>query len=62
VLPARGEAGDAAYKWINFVMQPDIVPIMSANTGRSGGEGAGWRSCREHGGGKGLLLPEDLPA
>lgn len=32
-LPAKGEADDAAYKWINFVMQPDIVPIMSANTG-----------------------------
>lgn len=33
VLPAKGKADDAAYKWINFVMQPDIVPLMSASTG-----------------------------
>lgn len=32
-IPAKGEADDAAYKWINFVMQPDIVPLMSASTG-----------------------------
>lgn len=32
-LPAKGEADDAAYKWINFVMRPDIVPLMSASTG-----------------------------
>lgn len=32
-LPAQGEADDAAYKWINFVMRPDIVPLMSASTG-----------------------------
>lgn len=32
-LPAKGEADDAAYKWINFVLQPDIVPLMSASTG-----------------------------
>ena len=29
-LPAKGEADDAAYKWINFVHAPDIVPLMSA--------------------------------
>ena len=33
VIPARGEADDAAYKWINFVMRPEIVTIMSASTG-----------------------------
>jgi spermidine/putrescine transport system substrate-binding protein len=33
VLPAKGEADDAAYKWINFTMRPDIVPLMSASTG-----------------------------
>jgi len=32
-LPRKGEADDAAYKWINFVMQPDIVPLMSAKSG-----------------------------
>jgi spermidine/putrescine transport system substrate-binding protein len=32
-LPAKGEADDAAYKWINFVMREDIVPLMSASTG-----------------------------
>lgn len=32
-IPARGEADDAAYKWINFVMRPEIVTIMSASTG-----------------------------
>ena len=32
-IPAKGEADEAAYKWINFVMQPDIVPLMSASTG-----------------------------
>jgi len=32
-LPRRGEADDAAYKWINFVLQPDIVPMMSAQSG-----------------------------
>ena len=46
-IPAKGEADDAAYKWINFVMQPDIVPIMSANTGSiAGGEGRHWTCCR----------------
>jgi spermidine/putrescine transport system substrate-binding protein len=32
-LPKRGRADDLAYKWINFVMQPEIVTLMSANTG-----------------------------
>ena len=32
-LPRKGEADDAAYKWINFVMQPEIVELMSASTG-----------------------------
>ena len=32
-LPAKGEADDAAYKWINFVLREDIVPMMSASTG-----------------------------
>lgn len=33
VIPARGEADEAAYKWINFVLRPDIVPMMSESTG-----------------------------
>ena len=32
-LPKKGEADDAAYKWINFVMRPEIIPLMSASTG-----------------------------
>jgi len=32
-LPRRGRADEAAYKWINFVMQPEIVTLMSASTG-----------------------------
>ena len=32
-IPAKGEADDAAYKWINFVMQPEISKLMSASTG-----------------------------
>lgn len=32
-IPAKGKADDAAYKWINFVMQPEIVKLMSASTG-----------------------------
>lgn len=32
-LPRKGEADDAAYKWINFVLQPEIVKLMSASTG-----------------------------
>ncbi|MEM9231802.1 MAG: extracellular solute-binding protein [Pseudomonadota bacterium] len=33
VLPRKGKADDAAYKWINFVLQPENVKIMSASTG-----------------------------
>lgn len=32
-LPRKGKADDAAYKWINFVLQPENVSIMSASTG-----------------------------
>ncbi|MBN3561069.1 extracellular solute-binding protein [Aliamphritea spongicola] len=32
-LPRKGKADDAAYKWINFVMSPEIIPLMSASTG-----------------------------
>jgi spermidine/putrescine transport system substrate-binding protein len=32
-IPRKGEADDAAYKWINFVLQPEIVKLMSASTG-----------------------------
>ena len=32
-LPKKGEADDAAYKWINFVLRPDIIPLISASTG-----------------------------
>ncbi len=32
-LPRKGKADDAAYKWINFVMQPENVTIMSGSTG-----------------------------
>lgn len=32
-LPRKGEADDAAYKWINFVLEPENVAIMSASTG-----------------------------
>ncbi|MAS06561.1 MAG: spermidine/putrescine ABC transporter substrate-binding protein [Ahrensia sp.] len=33
VIPRKGEADDAAYKWINFVTQPEISQMMSASTG-----------------------------
>ncbi len=33
VIPRKGKADDAAYKWINFVMRPDIVKLMSDSTG-----------------------------
>ena len=48
-IPAKGEADDAAYKWINFVMRPDIVPLMSASTGSISAVKGGLE-----------LLPEDL--
>lgn len=33
VLPARGENDEAAYKWINFVMQPEIAAKITAAAG-----------------------------
>ena len=33
VIPRKGEAYDAAYKWINFVLQPEISTMMSESTG-----------------------------
>lgn len=33
VLPAKGQADDAAYKWINFVLEPENITIMSGSTG-----------------------------
>ncbi|MCB1472793.1 MAG: extracellular solute-binding protein [Rhodobiaceae bacterium] len=33
VIPRKGEADDAAYKWINFVLQPEISKLMSESTG-----------------------------
>ncbi|MBY6049243.1 extracellular solute-binding protein [Vannielia litorea] len=32
-IPRGGEADDAAYKWINFVLRPEITKMMSASTG-----------------------------
>ena len=32
-LPRKGKADDAAYKWINFVLRPENVTIMSASSG-----------------------------
>ncbi len=32
-IPAKGQADDAAYKWINFVLEPENVALMSASTG-----------------------------
>ncbi|WP_425100217.1 extracellular solute-binding protein [Tropicibacter sp. S64] len=33
VLPAKGQADDAAYDWINFVMQPEIAAKITAAAG-----------------------------
>ncbi len=33
VLPSRGRADEAAYAWINFVMQPDIAAMITASAG-----------------------------
>ncbi|WP_226926057.1 MULTISPECIES: extracellular solute-binding protein [unclassified Meridianimarinicoccus] len=33
VLPAKGKADDAAYAWINFVMQPEIAAKITAAAG-----------------------------
>ena len=32
-IPAKGEADDAAYAWINFNMRPDIAARVAANAG-----------------------------
>ena len=32
-LPRKAKADDAAYKWINFVLRPENVELMSASTG-----------------------------
>jgi len=32
-IPRKGKADDAAYKWINFVMQPEIVTLISGSSG-----------------------------
>jgi spermidine/putrescine transport system substrate-binding protein len=32
-IPRGGQADDAAYKWINFVMRPENAKIMSGSTG-----------------------------
>ncbi len=32
-LPRKGKADEAAYKWINFVSQPEIVTLLSASSG-----------------------------
>src|SRR3546814_16820743 len=50
-LPRKGEADEAAYKWINFVLQPEIVKLMSASTGGT----AAVKGGRD-------LLPEDKKA
>jgi len=33
VLPAKGRADDAAYDWINFVMQPEVSAMITASAG-----------------------------
>lgn len=33
VIPRKGRADEAAYHWINFVMRPEIVTMMSDSTG-----------------------------
>lgn len=50
-LPAKGKADDAAYKWINFVLEPENVTIMSGNTGAMAAVKGGME-----------LLPEDKKA
>ena len=32
-LPRKGKADDAAYKWINFVMQPEVAGMITAAAG-----------------------------
>jgi spermidine/putrescine transport system substrate-binding protein len=50
-IPRKGEADEAAYKWINFVLQPEIVKLMSASTGAI----ASIKDAKD-------LLPEDKKA
>ena len=50
-LPKKGKADDAAYKWINFVLEPENVTIMSASTGAIAAVNGGLD-----------LLPEDKKA
>ncbi|MXN65881.1 extracellular solute-binding protein [Stappia sp. GBMRC 2046] len=50
-IPAKGKADDAAYKWINFVLRPENVTIMSASTGAI----ASIKGAKD-------LLPEDKKA
>ncbi|RKF16394.1 extracellular solute-binding protein [Roseovarius spongiae] len=33
VLPAKGKADDAAYDWINFVMQPEVAAMITESAG-----------------------------
>ncbi len=33
VLPAKGQADDVAYEWINFVMQPEVAAMITAAAG-----------------------------
>jgi spermidine/putrescine transport system substrate-binding protein len=32
-MPRKGEADDAAYKWINFVLQPEIATMIAESSG-----------------------------
>jgi len=32
-MPRQGQADDAAYKWINFLMQPEIVTMIAGSSG-----------------------------
>jgi spermidine/putrescine transport system substrate-binding protein len=45
-MPRKGEADDAAYKWINFVLEPENVKIMSASTGAIAAVEGGKDCCR----------------
>ncbi|MFV0361030.1 extracellular solute-binding protein [Tropicimonas sp.] len=51
VIPRKGQADDAAYKWINFVLEPENITVMSASTGAIAAVNGGTD-----------LLPEDKKA
>ncbi len=51
-IPRKGKADDAAYKWINFVMRPDIVKLMSDSTGAISRSRAASTSARRQEGGR----------